>query len=46
MINDNEIKELFYCLLDSLFFEIFVVDKFIILGDFNVRVGKDYEVWL
>lgn len=38
-------KELFYRSLDSLLSEIPAVDKLILLGDFNARVGKDHEAW-
>lgn len=42
MINFNEIKDRFYEEFD--FFIVFVLklERFIIFGDFNVRVGNDY----
>ena len=45
MTNDKETKEHFYRSLDSLLSEIPAADKLILLGDFNARVGKEYEAW-
>ncbi len=38
-------KELFYSQLDSVLSSISSCNKVILLGDFNVRVGRDHEVW-
>ena len=45
MTNEQIAKELFYHSLDSLIARTPAEDKFIILGDFNARVGKDFVTW-
>uniref|UniRef100_G1KYM6 Endonuclease/exonuclease/phosphatase domain-containing protein n=1 Tax=Anolis carolinensis TaxID=28377 RepID=G1KYM6_ANOCA len=42
---DEDIKEIFYCQLDTILSEIPKEDKIILLGDFNARVGRDSDLW-
>ncbi|XP_062834399.1 uncharacterized protein LOC134298378 [Anolis carolinensis] len=42
---DEDIKENFYCQLDTILSEIPKEDKIILLGDFNARVGRDSDLW-
>uniref|UniRef100_A0A803TFN5 Endonuclease/exonuclease/phosphatase domain-containing protein n=1 Tax=Anolis carolinensis TaxID=28377 RepID=A0A803TFN5_ANOCA len=42
---DEDIKENFYCQLDTVLLEIPKEDKIILLGDFNARVGRDSDLW-
>lgn len=43
--SDDDIKETFYSDLDDILSNISRLDKIILLGDFNARVGKDHKVW-
>lgn len=45
MTNPDEVKDKFYEELDSLISSVPRADKLLVLGDFNARVGSDYEVW-
>ena len=38
-------KEAFYCHLHNLLQQVDSKDKLLILGDFNARVGRDFELW-
>lgn len=42
---DNGTKETFYDLLDELLRRAPRTDKILLLGDFNARVGTDYNTW-
>ncbi|CAI5799366.1 Hypothetical predicted protein [Podarcis lilfordi] len=42
---DEDIKEIFYCQLDAILSETPKEDKIILLGDFNARVGGDFDLW-
>ena len=44
-VDSNEQKDHFYELLDSTLRNIPRLDKLILLGDMNARVGSDYQVW-
>ena len=39
------VKEAFYCHLHNLLQQVDSKDKLLILGDFNARVGRDFELW-
>ena len=45
MTNPDEVKDKFYDDLDSVISAIPRIDKFILLGDFNTRVGTDHQTW-
>ena len=45
MTNPDEIKEKFYEDLDNLLKTIPSQDKLFVLGDFNARVGTDFQTW-
>ncbi|KAJ1104385.1 hypothetical protein NDU88_001797 [Pleurodeles waltl] len=45
MTNPEEIKDKFYEDLEFLITSVPKEDKIIILGDFNARVGTDYQTW-
>lgn len=45
MTNSVEIKDKFYEELDSLISSVPQSEKLIVLGDFNARVGTDYQAW-
>lgn len=45
MINFDEKKERFYEDLRDFIVVVFWIDKFIIFGDFNIWVGRDYMLW-
>ena len=45
MTNPDEVKNKFYDDLDSLISTAPRTDKFILLGDFNARVGTDHQTW-
>ena len=45
MTNPEDIKDKFYQELESLIATVPREDKLIILGDFNARVGTDYQAW-
>uniref|UniRef100_G1KZB9 Endonuclease/exonuclease/phosphatase domain-containing protein n=1 Tax=Anolis carolinensis TaxID=28377 RepID=G1KZB9_ANOCA len=42
---DEDLKENFYCQLDTVLLEIPKEDKIILLGDFNARVGRASDLW-
>uniref|UniRef100_G1KWH0 Endonuclease/exonuclease/phosphatase domain-containing protein n=1 Tax=Anolis carolinensis TaxID=28377 RepID=G1KWH0_ANOCA len=42
---NEDIKENFYCQLDTILSEISKEDKIIFLVDFNARVGQDSDLW-
>ena len=42
---ETGVKEVFYCNLHNLLQQIDSKDKLFILGDFNTRVGQDFELW-
>ena len=39
------VKEAFYCDLHNPLQQVDSKDKLLILGDFNARVGRDFELW-
>ena len=45
LLADAEVKEAFYSDLRNLLWQVKSEDKVLILGDFNVRVGQDCNVW-
>ena len=45
MTNPDEVNEKFYEELEALNSSVQESDKLILLGDFNARVGQDYQVW-
>ena len=45
MTNPDDIKEKFYEDLDNLLKTVPSQDKLFVLGDFNARVGTDYQTW-
>lgn len=45
MTNPDDIKDKFYEELDALISAIPRSEKLIVLGDFNARVGTDYQTW-
>ena len=45
LCGDDEDKEDFYDNLNNIIKEVPPANKLLILGDFNARVGKDYESW-
>ncbi|XP_062905812.1 craniofacial development protein 2-like, partial [Mobula hypostoma] len=45
MTNPDDIKDKFYEELDALISAIPQSEKLIVLGDFNARVGTDYQTW-
>ena len=45
MTNPEDIKEKFYEDLDNLLKSIPSQDKLFVLGDFNARVGTDFQTW-
>lgn len=45
MTNPEETKDKFYEDLEALIKSVHKEDKLIILGDFNARVGTDYQAW-
>ena len=45
IINPDEAKDKFYDDLDSVISAAPRTDKFILLGDFNARVGTDHQTW-
>ncbi|XP_048486436.1 craniofacial development protein 2-like [Plutella xylostella] len=45
MTNDDDIKERFYEELAATLSGIRPVEKILLLGDLNARVGRDYEAW-
>lgn len=45
MSNSNDIKEKFYEDLKATTGTVTKEDKFVILGDFNVKFGADYKTW-
>ena len=45
MTNPGEVKDKFYDDLDSVISAAPRTDKLILLGDFNARVGTDYQTW-
>ena len=45
MTNPDEVKDKFYDDLDSVISAAPRTDKLILLGDFNARVGTDYQTW-
>ena len=45
MTNPDEVKDKFYNDLDSVISATPRIDKLILLGDFNVRVGTDHQTW-
>ena len=45
MTDPDEVKDKFYDDLDSLISAAPRTDKFILLGDFNARVGTDHQTW-
>ena len=45
MTNPDEVKDKFYDDLDSVISAAPWTDKLILLGDFNARVGTDYQTW-
>lgn len=44
-VADNDDKEQFYQQLDRILTEIPKKNKVFLLGDFNARVGRDFDVW-
>ena len=45
MTNSDDTKAMFYEELNSIIQDVPKEDKLIILGDFNARVGCDYQAW-
>ena len=45
MTNTDEVKDKFYNDLDDVISATPRTDKLILLGDFNARVGTDYQTW-
>ncbi|KAI8501811.1 hypothetical protein Bbelb_202230 [Branchiostoma belcheri] len=45
MTNPEEVKDKFYEDLEALIMDVPKGDKLVILGDFNARVGTDYQTW-
>ncbi|KAG7296524.1 hypothetical protein JYU34_020306 [Plutella xylostella] len=45
MTNDEDVKDRFYEDLSALLISIRPVEKILLLGDFNARVGRDFEAW-
>jgi hypothetical protein len=45
MTNPDDIKDKFYEELDALIAAVPQSEKLFILGDFNARVGTDYQTW-
>ena len=43
--NLEEVKAKFYLDLEAVMQSILFEDKIVIMGDFNARVGKDYQTW-
>lgn len=45
MTNTNEVKDKFYEELDSVISAVSDSDKLIVLGNFNARVGTNFQTW-
>ena len=45
MTNEEHVKSEFYHQLQSVINETPITDKILLLGDFNARVGRDYNTW-
>ena len=45
MTSPDEVKDKFYDYLDSVISAAPRTDKFVLLGDFNARVGTDHQTW-
>ncbi|KAI8781842.1 craniofacial development protein 2 [Biomphalaria glabrata] len=45
MSNEDNTKEKFYSDLNSAIIKTPKTDKFIILGDFNAKVGSEWKTW-
>ena len=45
LLADAEVKEAFYSDLRNLLWQINPEDKVLILGDFNAKVGRDFNIW-
>ena len=45
LLADPLTKEVFYTELRSLLLKVDAADKILVMGDFNARVGRDYNVW-
>ena len=43
--NPDEAKDNFYTYLENVMSESQFEDKFIVLGDFNASVGRNYQTW-
>ena len=46
MTNPDDVKDKFYEDLDNLLKSVPSQDKLILLGDFNARVGSEYQTWV
>ena len=42
----TRVKEAFYCELHNSLKQVDFKDKLLILGEFNARVGRDFELWM
>ena len=45
LLAETGVKEAFYHDLHNLLQQVDSKDKLLILGDFNARVGRDFELW-
>ena len=45
LTSEEEVKVTFYNLLDRTIRAVPMLDKLVVLGDFNARVGKDHHLW-
>ena len=45
MTNPDDVKDKFYEKLEALISTVSLLDKLILLGNFNARVGKDHHAW-
>ena len=45
LCSDDDVKDSFYNLLDHTVSRIDKRDKLVLMGDFNARVGRDFQMW-